>query len=499
MKKIISSIFILGFFIFWFSVFATNTQKTLLETLSEEKIKIESMFDTSYSTVYALFSSSVWWFLTSLDYKWLVCLWVIDDALLLQQMQNDSKNLKIWFLNAYANLYADAFDIEQKKRILQDTNVSLFTSWATYESEKQRIITSFSQLTTGQNNLWKQFVSSYKNKINKFVSDYADYSQKNKNLLETISPKIQSILLIENNYKKLTSDLLQYQIQLAWSWAKFFSRLQLLKQASLSGLHLSFQNSIDKEVKRNKILPTLSDELLQQKNYALWLYEMQFDEKINMLLDKRYDNKEFSQITKEVQQFLSTYMSAWKMQCSSFVSSSGFVSEAARLLTKINSFSTSFWSTLSWSVHSSEFQDAVTKWIPVIIQLQKDISKTFTNAIVQKKQILLNEYKKQSNGSGSSTIQLPQIITPQRSNSFQFTQAFKKGQFHEDIKILQQLLAHLWYYNWSIDGVYSASTLESVYQYQLAKWLLQGYEKRPATWWWMWPATRAQLNKDLIK
>jgi hypothetical protein len=37
---------------------------------------------------------------------------------------------------------------------------------------------------------------------------------------------------------------------------------------------------------------------------------MQFDEKINMLLDKRYDNKEFSQITKEVQQFLSTYMSA---------------------------------------------------------------------------------------------------------------------------------------------------------------------------------------------
>jgi hypothetical protein len=80
----------------------------------------------------------------------------------------------------------------------------------------------------------------------------------------------------------------------------------------------------------------------------------------------------------------------------------------------------------------------------VIIQLQKDISKTFTNAIVQKKQILLNEYKKQSNGlSGSSTIQLPQIIVPQRSNSFQFTQAFNKGQFHEDIKILQQLLTHL--------------------------------------------------------
>jgi len=69
---------------------------------------------------------------------------------------------------------------------------------------------------------------------------------------------------------------------------------------------------------------------------------MQFDEKINMLLDKWYDNKELTQISKEVQQFSFKYMPAGKMQCSYFMSSSDFLTESAKLVSKITSFNQNF-------------------------------------------------------------------------------------------------------------------------------------------------------------
>ncbi len=499
MNNLLKLIFTLGLFVFWFSFSVFAAQKTFLETISEEKIKVENAFDLAYDNIYKNFQNSAKWFLTSLDYQWLVCLWVIDDTQLLQQMQNDNRNLKIWFLNAYATLYADALDVEQKKRILNDTNVSLFTSWTNYESEKTRILNSLSQLATGQMNLANSFTSSYQWKVQKFVDDFYDYSKKNKELLISVWNNIKILHEVDQKYRKLNSDLLNYQIQLAWSWAKFFSKLNILKKSSLSWLDLSFQIVIDKEVKRNKILANLSSELLLQKTYALWLYEMQFDEKINMLLDKRYDNKELTQISKEVQQFYAKYMPAGKMQCSSFISFSGFVWESANLVKKITDFTTTFTLQNTWSVSSVQFQDALNKWLPMIIQLQKDITKTFNLAVAQKKQVLLQEYKKQESviSAQPSLENNQQNFIPQIWFSFQ--QAFKKWQFHNDIKILQQLLTKLWYYNWVVDWVYSVQTLNAVHQYQLAKWLLKWYEKKPATWWWMWPATRTQLNNDLLK
>ncbi|AHB41318.1 hypothetical protein P148_SR1C00001G0527 [candidate division SR1 bacterium RAAC1_SR1_1] len=498
MKRIIKSFFFFSFLLFGISVFASTSQKTFLETISQEKITIENMFDSSYNKVYQNFQTSVGGFLTSLNYQGLVCLGVISDTSLLQQMQNDNKNLKIGFLNAYATFYADALDIEQKQRIYQDTKVSLFPNGKTYETEKTRILTSLNQLILNQKNLATQFQSSYENKIEKFVKDVKDYSEINKDLLVTIGNNIQTIKNIDEQYKKLNSDLLNYQIQLAGSGNKFFSKLYVLKKASLSGLDSTFQTIINNEVKRNKILPSLGLELHQQKIYALGLYEMQFDEKMNMLLNKWYDNKEFTQITKNIQLFSSTYAPLGKVQCSSFVSSTGFLKELATITNQIKNFSKTVSLQNSGTINSVQFKDAITKWIPLIIQLQKDITSTFKNAVIQKKQVLLNDYKKQLLPTSDQTtlVETPSIIVDQ---GFKFTQAFKKGQSHNDITILQQLLTKLGHYKGIIDGIYSAQTIEALYQYQLSKNLLKGYEKKPQTRGWMGPSTRSELNKDLLQ
>lgn len=493
MKKSFFSFFLLGW-LFCSSVFASTTSKPLLETIVQEKITVENTFDTSYNTVYQKFQSSIGSFLTSMNYQGLVCLWIINDALLLEHMQNDIKNLKIWFLNAYSALYTDALDIEQKQRIYQDTKVFLFSSGQTYETEKNRILSWITQLVASQKKLALQFQTSYETKIQTFVKDFKAYSDTNKELLNTITTHITTIQTIEEQYKKLTTNLLTYQSQLAGSWINFFSKLSLLKQASLSWLDVTFETMISKEVKKYKILPSLWSELRQQKIYALWLYDLQFDEKLNLLLDKWYDNKEFTQITRNTQKFLSTYTPSGKMQCTSFLASSDFSQESSRLLKEITSFSSSF----TWVRSSKEFTTALSKRIPVIVQLQKDITTTYKTAIIQKKQLLLDAYKKQI-WTGNSQVEILPSPSSSIISDFQFTQAFTKNQYHKDILILQQLLVKLWYYTWTVDGKYSSLTIDAVYRYQLAKWLLKWYEKKPQTWWWMGPATRASLNKDLLQ
>jgi len=486
--------------IFWLWVFASTTQKTLLEIISEEKIKIENELDNSYTSVYKEFQSSVSWFLSSLDYQWLVCLWVIDDSMLLKQMQEDNKNLKVWFINSYSLLYANAADVEQKQRILKDTSVSLFPDWSSYEIEKERILKDMSKLSEDQKNFFNQFQISYKNKISQFVKDFYAYSEKNKDLLIGISTKIKTINLVEQNYKNLTSDLLKYQSKFGWSWNNFFNNLYNLKKSSMSWLDINFQYIIDKEVRRYKILPNLADQLKEQKTYALWLYELQFDEKINLLLDRWYDNKEFTEITQKVKQFSVSYKSWSKLQCSSFVGFSNVMEKsAADILAKIKLFNDNIYLSNSWNIDPSQFQDSLNKWVPVIIQLQNDITKTFITAISQKRQSLLDYYRVQNNNSWYQNNISQNDISNNIVSSFVFTKAFKKFQKHFDIKILQELLTKLWYYSWVIDSVYWPKTIEAVYKYQLDRGLLIWYENKPQTWGWIGPATRASLNKDLSK
>jgi peptidoglycan hydrolase-like protein with peptidoglycan-binding domain len=76
-----------------------------------------------------------------------------------------------------------------------------------------------------------------------------------------------------------------------------------------------------------------------------------------------------------------------------------------------------------------------------------------------------------------------------------FTKPFKSGEYAEGVKVLQNLLTTLQLYTWTINGIYGKATKDAVYRFQLSKWLLKGYEKKPDVRWWMGPATRAALNQ----
>lgn len=75
-----------------------------------------------------------------------------------------------------------------------------------------------------------------------------------------------------------------------------------------------------------------------------------------------------------------------------------------------------------------------------------------------------------------------------------FTQTFKKGQYHEQIKTLQTLLKNQGLYDGEIHGIHDRATIEAVYQFQLKYGIITGKEKNKSGYGWLGPKTRAQLN-----
>ncbi len=78
-----------------------------------------------------------------------------------------------------------------------------------------------------------------------------------------------------------------------------------------------------------------------------------------------------------------------------------------------------------------------------------------------------------------------------------FNQAFNKGQYHEQIKTLQTMLKNLGYYQGEINGIYSAETIEAVYQFQLKEGIITGKEKSKSGYGRFGAKTRAKLNSKM--
>ena len=88
----------------------------------------------------------------------------------------------------------------------------------------------------------------------------------------------------------------------------------------------------------------------------------------------------------------------------------------------------------------------------------------------------------------------PSEQTPAPSKAVTFTQTFKKGQYHQQVKALQTYLTNWWFYKGAINGVYDRATIEAVYQFQLKNGVITGKEKNKSGYGRFGPQTRAKIN-----
>lgn len=80
-----------------------------------------------------------------------------------------------------------------------------------------------------------------------------------------------------------------------------------------------------------------------------------------------------------------------------------------------------------------------------------------------------------------------------------FTEPYKKGQIYSRIWDLQDLLRYLGYYKYWTNYVYSKATINAVYDFQVAMWLIDADDVNNPARWYLWPETRSALNEKWVE
>lgn len=130
------------------------------------------------------------------------------------------------------------------------------------------------------------------------------------------------------------------------------------------------------------------------------------------------------------------------------------------------------------------------------IEYFKTANTKLTRKLITNFRIMLDAEKPQiSATTGEQIASAPSDVQPVAPvQKVTFTQAFKKGQYHEQIKTLQTLLKNWGYYQGEISGVYSPATIEAVYQFQLKEGIITGKEKNKSGYGRFGTKTREKIN-----
>ena len=92
-----------------------------------------------------------------------------------------------------------------------------------------------------------------------------------------------------------------------------------------------------------------------------------------------------------------------------------------------------------------------------------------------------------------------EITNSSLSTTNYFNIAYKKWTTDSKISDLQDMLRHFWFYQWELNSTYDWSTINAVYDFQIAAGILSANDYSNPARWWMWPSTRKALNEKRIE
>lgn len=477
--------------------YATTTtyDGALIDYLQAEKTSIGDLFDTTYDTVYAAFAKTWLNIVKSVEYQWLVCLWAISDGWLLAQLQKDKITFKVWFNRDFVELEKRILGLEEKKRIQEENNITMFDPGTSYETEKARLKDEIDTKAQTYRTLIASFSTTYTRETAKLINDFQLYLAANQQLLAGIKNKMTNIEKVASGFAKLDTTITTINSKIT-GLDDLIQKIEISKTKWLTALDSTIKSLLAINTKRYKRLQTLDGVLTQQKLYVLGQYQMDIDEYVSNSLQNRYDRSQYLSLKDDVENLTSLYYTSSKqLNCSNILSS---LDTGASLLARI-----------------ATMQVAVNSWLANIEKygitsaVKDQIYSGFQSMYIQKFKQRYNEYVAYlknyisislknlvaSNANNTTEVSTSsQTTSTEKTNTVVFTKPFKSGQYSQDIKALQNVLTTLWLYMWAIDGVYNVATKEAVYQFQLSKWLLKWYENRPDVRWYFWPATRNAIN-----
>lgn len=464
---------------------------SLLTYLNTQESSMSALLTTAYGQLYTTFIKTWLNILKSIDYQSLVCLWALKDVSLLAQMQKDKTALTIAFKQDFIDLENQVLALEEKQALQESDNVNMFDVGTTYESEKAKL----KDLIDTKVKLHKWFITTYATtyagKNTEFLTTYLQYRTANTEFLNTIQNKITKVQSIITAFSWIEAAIATINTKVTWL-DDVMKKIEESKTKGLANMQSTLQSLIDTNIKKYKKLQNLADALTQQQAYVVSQYQTDLNGYLNTSMQNRYNRSQYLTLKDEVNAFKAKFFTATnQLNCANILSASP---ESTWISVKITTMSI-----------------AVNSWL---VKIATDgISTTFKDQLYSGFQALYLQKFKQRYGEFIEYIKayiktaINTVISPSISTgtnvttwfnqkiTYVFTRPFKSGEYAEGIKVLQNLLTTLQLYSGTINGIYDKATKDAVYKFQLSKWLLKGYEKKPDVRWWMGPATRAALNQ----
>jgi hypothetical protein len=465
---------------------SSNTSTSLYDLNKKKKTSVINHFDQVRNNVYDKYDKLWKPVVETVVYKSLVCLWAITNPFSIAVLDTAKDTLKKSILEEYISL---------------DGKVKRYELWMISDyTWIQSDIIAFSGKYIPQIN---QFQTNQLLAISWLIQSVRDYTNQNTQLINTISNNITKIENINNWYETIVNKINILQ-NWSFSWqSDFIKNLNNSKNISVNILISNLQTQQDNILKRYKKLTGLDFIITDYKQNLLNIFSQDTDNYINSMFSWYYDYTKFAQLKTDLIVIKKDFYSWTNLICSNIISKYNTATDRNLLniqsrIDILTSWLNASVSSISSGWLSDTFKQKALQSIKTFYskRLNSDLQlfKTFT---YQKIDLLFNNLLNIPvvPVNNSITWQVPSSITLKIPQWFSFTKPFNINDKSDSIKTLQQLLTNIWLYSWSINWIYDSITKNAVYLFQLRNWLLIWYENKPATRWWMWPATRNSLNK----
>ena len=482
------------------STYASTTGTTytwaLLPYLTAQESWVSQLFDTTYDSIYAFFAKSWLNIIKSMEYQSLVCLWALSDSSVLSQMQKDKLTIKTSFSKDFLDIKNHITDLEEKNTLQTTNNLSLFESWTSYEIEKAKLKQEIDTKVAVHSAIISWFSLTYTTKITDLIKTFQQYLSGNAAFLQGVSTKMTKIQSVLDAFAAVEATITKINTKIT-GFENISQNIEAAKKNGVAALDSNIQLSIATLLKRYKNFQIANDVLTGQKSYIMGQFQLDLDEYVANNLKSRYDRSQYLSLQDPIKVFSSKfYTQTNQLNCSSITNTTD---ETTYLLTKIAAMASqvnSWWAKIDKEWVSTTFKNQLLSWFQTTY-LQK-----YKQRYAEYQTYLTNYIKTAIQKVAQSVLPTPPTITSPvvatgseiKVSGVSFTKPFNSGEYNIKIKSLQQLMTNLQLYSWAIDGIYNKATKNAVYQFQLSKWLLKGYEKKPATRGRMGPATRAAIN-----
>ena len=456
-----------------------NTTTGFSEKLDYNKTQLLKNLDASKDKLSSTAKESATITETSL-FKAASCLWAISE----EDQDLDFNKLISWLqeeiLNEYIKLDGDIKRLDFW--LIKEDPIVFWNTIDTYYNQNAQKISD----------LEKDYYLKATNAKNNFL----EYVENNKELLNGLAIKLDAFNAIQKAANDVTNALetfseavkskssLLTDLEKARKEAEesFESQLDTIISEAISTYQPDGDTQAQYYIHKDNYLKKF---ILEEKYAEFYLFSAIFSyEKYADLLDKKANiDKQFVDSDNKVDcsLLLTTTFNIWSYAKDVDSVSESLVKWLELLTNAVN----------DWRIDMSILEE------PTVVYFQKDTEKLSKKLIKNFKLMLQSVSPKTEAWTGDVATWEESSTEETAVVKVTFTQAFKKNQYHEQVKDLQTVLKNWWYYDWEINGIYSPATIEAVYQFQLKEGIITGNEKDKSAYWWFWNATRAKMNSLL--